>query len=231
MRRILNSLLILVLVLLVPILPFLWFSEPIYEWTKRWSEQPPSRPVTAVLIVGLLSTDVVLPVPSSLVSTIGGSQLGTLGGTCASWLGMSLGAALGFAVARRWGRPLAARLAKAEDLDRLDALARRYAAALLVVTRAVPVLAEAAVLLVGLHGVTWRKFWPPVLLANLGIALAYSFFGHLAEKHHWLPAALGISLALPLLLAAVARWWLRKREAAEHQPATPVANSDDDPNK
>ena len=40
----------------------------------------------------------------------------------------------------------------------------------------------AAVLLAGIHRIPWRRFWPPVLLSNLGVALAYSLFGHVAEK-------------------------------------------------
>ena len=123
---------------------------------------------------------------------------------------MTLGAALGFVIARWGGRPVAIRLARAEDLGQMDELARQYGTALLILTRALPILAEASVLLLGLHRLPWRRFWPPIVLANLGIALAYSLFGDMAERNHWLPAALGVSLALPLLLAAVARLSLRK---------------------
>jgi uncharacterized membrane protein YdjX (TVP38/TMEM64 family) len=218
MRRLVRLLLVVTLVLLVPIVPFLCLAGPLEQWLTDWTENPPSPLATATLVVGLLSADVVLPVPSSLVSTLAGSQLGTLGGTVASWLGMSLGAGIGFGVARRWGRPVARHLASDEDLRRLDDLARRYGAAVLVVTRALPLLAEAAVLLVGLHRLSWWRFWPPVLLSNLGIALAYSFFGELASRNQWLPVALGVSLGLPLLLAAAARWVV---------PAPPAACCDD----
>ena len=208
MHRLFRSLILLVLVLLVPFVPFLWFADSIEAWADRWCAQSSRPTVTAIVIVGLLSTDVLLPIPSSLVSTLGGSQLGAVAGTLASWLGMSLGTALGFALARRWGRPVAHRLAKAEELEQLDGLAQRYGVALLILTRALPLLAEAAVLLAGIHRLSWRKFWPAILLSNLGIALAYSVFGHVAQENHWLPAALGVSLALPLLLAVVVRWWL-----------------------
>ena len=73
------------------------------------------------------------------------------------------------------------------------------------VLRAVPVLAEASVLLVGIHNLSWRRFLPPVILSNLGIALAYAKFGEFAERNGWLPLALGMSIALPLLLTVVAR--------------------------
>jgi membrane protein DedA with SNARE-associated domain len=143
-----------------------------------------------------------------MVNTMAGSQLGVAGGAATAWLGMTVGAVLGFAVARRWGRPVAAWFAKGEDLDRLEQWNTTYGPAVLVVFRAVPVLAEASVLLVGMHALSWRRFLPPVALSNLGIALAYALFGEVATRHGWLPLALGISIAFPLLLAAAARRWV-----------------------
>jgi hypothetical protein len=71
----------------------------------------------------------------------------------------------------------------------------------------VPVLAEASVLLLGMHGLSWRRFLPPVLLSNLGLALAYAAFGELAEKYSLLPLALGVSIALPVVMVALFRAW------------------------
>ena len=105
---------------------------------------------------------------------------------------------------------MAERLAGPEELQRIEQLSRRYGPSVLVVTRALPVFAEASVLLVGIERLAWRRFLPPVLLSNLGIALAYSAFGDFAAGHPWLPLALGISLALPLPLALFARHYLER---------------------
>ena len=128
------------------------------EWVTRGG----SAAQTAGLIVGLLATDVLLPIPASLVSTLGGARLGWAGGTAASWAGMSLGAVLGFAWLRYGGRPVAERLAGPEELQRIEQLSRRYGPSVLVVTRALPVFAEASVLLVGIERLAWRRFLPPV---------------------------------------------------------------------
>jgi uncharacterized membrane protein YdjX (TVP38/TMEM64 family) len=84
----------------------------------------------------------------------------------------------------------------------------RYGPFVLALTRAVPVFAEAGVLIVGVHHLPWRRFLPAVLLSNLGIALAYSAFGNYAEEHQWLPLALGVAIAVPILFAAAARRWV-----------------------
>lgn len=198
-----------VLVLLVVLaLPFVAFGPQMERWAQRWRERPPSRPMTFALVVGLLSTDIFLPVPSSVISTAAGGQLRWPLGTLASWLGMTAGAVLGFALARRWGPAFARRMSSEEDLQRMRQATARYGAVLLVLARGVPLLAEASVLLFGAHRMSWRRFLPPVLLSNLGIAFAYAFFGDLAEQHQWLPLALGVSVGLPVILAALVRRWL-----------------------
>lgn len=208
MRSFLKYLLLVVILLLVPVLPFVAFGAAFEQQMTEWVTRGGTPAQTSGLIVGLLATDILLPVPASLVSTLGGARLGWLGGTAASWAGMSLGAVLGFALARYGGRPLAERLAGPEELQRLEQLSRRYGPPMLVGTRALPILAEACVLLVGIERLSWRRFLPPVLLSNLGIALAYSAFGDIAVGHPWLPWALGISLAIPLPLALLARQYL-----------------------
>jgi uncharacterized membrane protein YdjX (TVP38/TMEM64 family) len=212
MREQLSSLKILVVILLIPIVPFLVFGGPWEAWVDSWKTSPPSTPLTAALIVGLLAADIFLPVPSSVLNTLAGSQLGVVGGTAASCLGMTIGAVVAFALAKRWGRPVALWFTREEDLRRLEQLAAVYGPAILVLFRALPVMAEASVLLVGLHNLAWRRFLPPVLLSNLGIGLAYAMFGELAGRNQWLPLALGIAVALPLLLIAVSRWWFSASE-------------------
>ncbi|MEX2188656.1 MAG: VTT domain-containing protein [Pirellulales bacterium] len=214
-----RPLLVLTLVLAVPILPFVLFGSQLEAWFAALFDPPPSPLATWWLVATALATDVLLPVPSSLVSTLAGARLGLFGGATASWAGMSVGAAVGFALARRWGRPLAIRLASPEDIDRLDRLAARMGPAIVVLTRAVPVLAEASVLLLGINRLSWRKFLPALLLSNLGIALAYSAFGEFAGKHEWLPLALGISVAAPLAATAVARWTLARRARTNRDAA------------
>jgi uncharacterized membrane protein YdjX (TVP38/TMEM64 family) len=195
----------MIVVLAVPIIPFLLFGEQVEEALTAWKEEPPAAWIVALAVVVLLATDIFLPIPSSLVSTLAGWQLGAVGGALASWIGMSTGAVIGFALARRWGQPLVAWLTQPADLERTNRLAAQFGPLLLVLGRGVPVLAEATVLLCGLHGLSWRKFLPPVLLSNLGLAIAYAAFGQIAERHQWLPLALGVSIALPVLMVAAFR--------------------------
>src|SRR5579863_10266419 len=128
MRDLIRPMLLVALVLLVPILPFLGFGGALEAEIQRRLDPPPPPTVIAALTVGLLATDIVLPIPSSLVSTAAGAELGAIGGTLASWLGMTAGAVFGFYLSKRWGRPIARRFSSDDDLARMDHLADRYGA-------------------------------------------------------------------------------------------------------
>ncbi len=210
MRDLLRPMMFMSLVLLVPILPFLIFGAQMNAWIEHWKDEPRAAPITAAVIIGLLASDIFLPVPSSVLSTMGGWRLGWIEGTIVSWIGMNLGAIIGFALARKWGTPFAAWFSKPDQLQRMHDLSSRLGPTALILSRGVPVLAEASVLLMGIHGLTWRRFLPPVLLSNLGISLAYAAFGDVAEQNQWLPLALGVSIALPVLLATIVRVWMPK---------------------
>jgi uncharacterized membrane protein YdjX (TVP38/TMEM64 family) len=204
MRELLRTLPLMCVVLLVPVLPFLFFGGQFEHWLRGFAENSPSDSAAIAMVVGLLATDILLPIPSSVISTLSGWQLGWWRGTLATWIGMNLGAMLGFLLARRWGQPLALWFSKAEDLQRMRLVSDQYGPFILAVTRAVPVLAEASVLIAGIHQLSWRRFLPAVLLSNLGIALAYAAFGHYAERHQWLPLALAVAIAIPVLVATAA---------------------------
>lgn len=202
MRELLKPLLLLAAVLAITILPFAVFGAEMESWieTQLHSTLPPAT--VALAVVGLLSTDVFLPIPSSVVSTVAGNALGIWGGTAAAWAGMTAGAVVGYALAKLFGRPLAIRLSGAEEQERIDRLSRRFGPLVLVLARPVPVLAEASVLFLGTTRLGWTAFLVPVALSNLGIAAVYAALGQAVP----LPYALAASLALPLLAAAAARW-------------------------
>ncbi len=190
-------------VLAIPILPFLGFGESLESRMTAWLDTAVSPGTVAGAVIGLLATDILLPVPSSVVSTFSGKMLGFWGGTAASWLGMTLGAAAAFGLVRAFGRPLARRLAGPEELDRLDALSARFGPLVLILARPVPVFAEASVILMASARLSWWRFAAAVSLSNLGIAAAYAALGDAVQ----LPVALAASIAIPLLAAALARWF------------------------
>lgn len=189
------------LALAVPAVPFLVFGPRFEAWLDATVHQVVDPTLAALLIIGLLSTDVLLPIPSSVLSTLGGEVLGFGLGTAASFVGLMLGAILGFGLARFAGRPLVVRLAREDDLQHIDQLSERIGTVLLIVTRPIPIFAEAAVLFFGATRLGWRRFLLPVAIVNLVIAAAYSALGSWLQ----LPLALSLSIVIPVLATSIAR--------------------------
>jgi len=201
MRRVLFPIVLIAVVLAVPIVPFLLAGESLGLRMEGWLDESLSASTAAAIVIGLLATDIFLPVPSSIVSAFAGKVLGFWAGTAASWLGMTIGAVFAFILARVLGRRAALWFCTTDDLDRSDALSRRFGPLVLVLARPVPVLAEASVLFLGTTTLSWRRFLAPVGLSNLGIAAVYAALGHAVP----LPMALAAAIALPLLAATIAR--------------------------
>ena len=184
---------------LLPVLPFLVlgpaFESGIVDWVAK-SDHPLGL---AILTTLLLVLDIFLPIPSSVLGTWLGSQLGWLTATGLCWLGLTLGAILGYLISYRFGFPLAARFSKSHDLKAAQDLARRFGAVTLVLTRGLPILGEALILVMGVYRLNWWRFFLPVATANLGLSLGYSLLGHWASTAGWLPIALALSAVVPLL--------------------------------
>ena len=205
---------VLICVLLVPILPFIILSGYVEPWAadfveSTWLTEQPL--LFAITVVGLLVSDILLPIPSSLVCLFTGSFLGSWLGTLVCWLGMNLSSLIGYILASRFGPKIVVKISSRERIAEAAAWVNHIGPWALAICRAVPVLAEASVLFVGLYKMNPRKFWPPVIAANLGVSIAYCVLGDIARQQEWLALAMAISLALPIL--AIITWnYLRRRK-------------------
>ena len=209
MRHLLRPLALILAVLLVPIVPFVLLGEQFEAQIWTWFTGV-SPEWLAAAVIGLHAVDMFLPIPSSLVSTLAGARLGIVGGAAASWLGMTIGAVAGFALARLFGEAIARRFSHDEDIELLRGATNHYGPLSLAVSRPLPILAEATVLLVGAMRLPWRKFLPVVMLSNLGIAVVYSTLGAFSFERGQLALAAVASIALPLVATLLARRTLQR---------------------
>ncbi len=204
---------LLVLVLLAIILvPFALFGSSIEAWTHGFIQeaQAYSWQVAAVL-AGLLISDVLLPIPSSIVSTAGGILLGFVGGTITSFAGMTLGGVFGYWLGLTSRGPVGRRLLNAASLRQLEVLTERTGDWWLILARPVPVLAEASLFFAGLSRMPLRRFLLLVSLSNLGLAAAWSAVGAFAATINSFLLAFAGAVLLPGLGLFVVRMLGKKR--------------------
>ena len=187
-------------VLALILVPFFLWEEHITALAAQWLTQrgawwlPPA-------IAALLAADVFLPVPSSIVSTASGAALGFLAGALTNLAGMTLGCWLGHR---------AGRAASGAADPKLLKLWARYGEWTLILTRAVPVLAEAAVLFAGMSRMPLRRFLLLTTLANAGIAVLYAAVGAFAMAWNSFLGAFAGSLLIPAAAQAIMRVQWRK---------------------
>jgi uncharacterized membrane protein YdjX (TVP38/TMEM64 family) len=158
-------------------------------------------PWAAVAGVGLLISDVFLPVPSSLVMVAHGALFGVAVGTALSLLGSVGATVLGFYVGRRGG-PLLARLVSDAEKARADAILKRWGMLAVLITRPIPLLAETTAILAGASPMGWGKMLLSALAGSAPAALLYALTGATAKSF-----SSGVVMFGVVMLIAAVTWF------------------------
>jgi uncharacterized membrane protein YdjX (TVP38/TMEM64 family) len=189
--------LLTVLALAVILVPFLLYEQEIAAWAEEFLAGGQSKELIAAAIAGLLASDVLLPVPSSLVATAAGYLLGLVPGAAVTWAGMTVGALVGYALGSSPARRLTRRFVGEAELARASRAHERWGDWAIIVCRSVPVLAEASVVFAGVAAMPLPRFLFLTGLANLAIALAYAAVGALALEANSFLLAFAGAIVLP----------------------------------
>jgi len=192
------------------LVPFFLFGEQIETWTEEFLESASHHSVLVAVVLGtLLAVDILVPVPSSLVSTAAGFFLGLAGGLVTSLAGMTISCVGGYWLGVRFGRPVANRLVGDHELTRLEKLRQRFGEWVIVVARPVPVLAEASVLFAGISEMPVPQFVLLATLSNLGVSAVYAAVGAFSATVNSFMFAFFGSILVPL----VAMLLMRRRDS------------------
>lgn len=205
-----------VVLLALIIVPFLIWAEPLEKAMNAVFATTRQHPATgALVIIALLAGDVVLPIPSSLVSAFAGAAFSWAMGTAIIWVGMTLGCIAGYGLGASAGRGLARFLIGEKDLVKAKGLFSDIGPVALIVTRAVPVLAEASTITAGATRMPFVPFMLSTSLANVGVAVAYAAAGSAAAH---MGSFLIVFLSLCLVPALAWAVW-RMLKARSRPPA------------
>jgi uncharacterized membrane protein YdjX (TVP38/TMEM64 family) len=187
------------------LVPFALFERIIDTAIDRYVQSAPSAVALASVVIALLALDIVLPIPSSVVSTAAGAALGFLPGVIASAAGMTLCCQIGYGLGRIGGPAVVRRFVNESALDDISARMRTRGDWVLGTLRAVPVLAEGSVLLAGLARMGLARFTIITSIANLAVSLVYCAFGAGAIETHSPVLAIAATIGVPALAIAVAK--------------------------
>lgn len=184
------------------LVPFALWEDPMNAWAEAMLQAQRSRSWSFAVIILLLLADIVLPIPSSIVSTSSGYLLGFGLGLAAGWTGMTLACVGGYTLGRFAGRGLLNRLLSSEEVSLTKRDFEQRGDWMLAISRPVPMLAEASVIMAGALARPFGRFFVVTALANFGISLVYAAAGAFSA---------GVDSFLLAFLAAMGLPWLYGR--------------------
>ena len=152
--------------------------------------------------VGLLVSDIALPVPATVVmSALGVAYGAVIGGAIAS-AGSVLAGVVAYAAARALGRPAARWIAGEEGLRRTEELFAGRGAWLVLVSRWMPILPEAVACMAGLAGMRFSTFLAALTAGCVPAGFAFAWVGAVARQSESLAIALSVALPAAAWIAA-----------------------------
>jgi uncharacterized membrane protein YdjX (TVP38/TMEM64 family) len=168
----------------------------------------------AVAVVTLLAADLFLPIPSSLIMVLSGAAFGVLWGSVFSLVGSIGGEWLGFELVRRYGRRASSKMVGDDELERLSRVFARHGAAVVVVTRALPVVMETMSVVAGLSKMSRGSFLIASLLGTTPIVVVYAYAGAVSRQTG------SVVPAVVMLVAVASLGWVlyRARVARKEMP-------------
>lgn len=203
---------LLVVVLLAFIIgPFLiwgsWFERMLdLQGAKAWMESLGSWAWAGGVL--LLVSDLVLPIPGTVVMSALGLVYGWFWGGVLSTVGSILAGLVAYGLCRRFGRRPAVWLAGEEGLAKGEAVFQSGRGGWIVaLSRWMPVLPEAVACLAGLTKMPFRVFFVALLSGCVPLGFCFAAIGALGVERPTLAVAL--SALIPVSLYAVATGVLR----------------------
>ena len=182
-------------------LPFLLVGEQLETFLHRdrlVAAFQSYRSFAWLVAVALLVSDLVLPIPNTMVIAALGIIYGPLIGGLVATLGNCLSGLLGYGLCRRFGRPLAKKLLGEADLHAGEVFFARSGGLLVAASRWLPILPEAISCMAGLA----RMPLPVFLLALVCGAAPFGFIvaglGYAGSDNPIAAIALCALLPLPL---------------------------------
>jgi uncharacterized membrane protein YdjX (TVP38/TMEM64 family) len=205
---------LLVTVLLVLVIgPFAiwgeWFEKMFdLRGAKAWMES--LGPWAWLGGIALLVSDLVLPIPGTVVMSALGLVHGWFWGGVASATGSVLGGLLAYVLCRKFGHKPALWLAGEDGLAKAETLFQSQRGGWLVaLSRWMPVLPEAVACLAGLSAMPFRVFFIALLCGSVPLGFTFAAIGALGVDRPGL--AIALSALVPVGLYAAATVMLRRR--------------------
>ncbi len=203
---------------LLVILPFLLWGDALMErfalqgsinWLSDYGKW------AWIAGIFLLISDILLPVPGTLIMSALGYIYGPWLGSLIAIVGSVLSGALGYWLCRSLGKRAAHRILGASGYDKGRETFNRVGGWLVVLSRWLPIFPEVVACMAGLNHMDVKKFHLALLVSALPMGIVYAIIGHAGTSHPTLAIILSACLP-PIIWLTVQPIFNRQRKNASN---------------
>lgn len=167
-----------------------------------------AKPWAWIGAIGLFISDLVLPVPGTVLLSGLGAVYGIVIGGLIGLTGYFLSAMLAYVLARQFGKDLVLKIASEDEVNQAHDCFNRWGGLAVVLSRSMPIFPEVISLMAGLLKMKLSRFIFAVLLGSAPISFFFAWVGAMAvEEPRW---ALALTLILPALIWCVSYLFLKR---------------------
>ena len=176
-----------------------WFETVIHQdRLGAWFDS--YRSFAWLIAIVLLVSDLVLPIPNTIVIAALGILYGPLLGGLVATVGTCLSGLVGYGLCRRFGRPLAIRLLGVEEMSRGELLFARSGGLIVAVSRWLPILSEAIACMAGLSRMSFPTFLLALVCGAAPLCFIVAGMGYVGTDRPLLVLLLSGLLPIPVWL-------------------------------
>jgi len=158
--------------------------------------------LSALVIILILSIDIIIPVPSSVIMVTSGALFGGLVGGILAVLGSLICSVIGFQISRKVGQEKVKEWLGDEEFNKLSNFMRKRGAYAVIFTRTVPLAMESVSCIAGLSKMKLKQFILMNVIGFLPLTFLYSFTGAIfgQDKTHNIVIVLVLGFFIPVFI-------------------------------
>lgn len=172
-----NILLPLIISTTIVILTFVFFQELEQYFQQFLGLKTGNQLAYSFFSFLILSSDILLPVPSSIVMYSNGLVLGVAYGALLSFIASLVSAGVGYYLGRFTNFNF-------KHHDKASRFIERYGSISIVVSRGIPILSESISYVSGYNKISFRNFLILNIIGYIPVCLTYALLGHLGSTRN-----------------------------------------------
>ena len=183
-----------------------WADQFSFQKSIDWLKQ--AGPLAWLARIGLLASDLVLPIPNTVVMSALGYIYGTMIGGVVATMGLLLGGLLGYGSGRLFTERFVIKMLGERDFAQGRRIFSQRGGWIVALSRSLPILPEVIACVAGFVRMPFGRFAASLICGCIPMGFLFAAVGSLGNvQPGW---TLALSLILPGGLWIGACWWRRK---------------------